>query len=141
LEVTEVIQAYGHKNIQALHKSTFEITKEKWISKRGDCIIAVSADKGFNELSEKFKTLMRNKNALLVITIEVDDFMEVVKAYGNPLLSFTHPTDMVVRKSGYICGRTLAIHADKAACDLSRSLICALKNPRQRVEITLTASI
>ncbi|MEM2710419.1 MAG: DUF371 domain-containing protein, partial [Candidatus Bathyarchaeia archaeon] len=72
MEVTEVIQAYGHKNIQALHKSTFEITKEKWISKRGDCIIAVSADKGFNELSEKFKTLMRNKNALLVITIEVD---------------------------------------------------------------------
>lgn len=141
MEVTEVIQAYGHKNIQALHKSTFEITKEERLSKRGDCIIAVSADKGFNELSENFKTLMRSKNALLIINIKADDFMDVVKAYGNPFLSFTHPTDMVVRKSGYICGRTLAIHADKAACDLSRSLISALKNPWQRVEVTLTVRV
>ena len=41
----------------------------------------------------------------------------------------SHPTDMVVRKSGYICGRTLAINADKAACDLSRALVEKLKNP------------
>lgn len=141
MEATEVIKAYGHENIQASHKSTFEITKEEQLSKRGDCIIAVSANKGFNELSENFKTLMRSKNAILIITIKAGGFMDFVRACGNPLLSFTHPTDMVVRKSGYICGRTLAVHADKAAWDLSRSLIGALKNPGQKVEITLTVRI
>jgi hypothetical protein len=43
-----------------------------------------------------------------------------------------------VRKSDYICGRTLAIRADKAAKDLSRKLVEELRNPSQRVRITLT---
>jgi len=33
----------------------------------------------------------------------------------------------------------LAIRADKAACDLSRELIEKLKNPQQKVKITLIA--
>ncbi|MBC7131235.1 DUF371 domain-containing protein [Candidatus Bathyarchaeota archaeon] len=141
MEAVEVIQAYGHKNVQATHRSTFEITKETHLSKRGDCIIAVSADKGLGELNERFKTLMRREDAVLMILIEAGGLSDTVQAYGSPFLSFTHATDIVVRKSRYICGRTLAIRADKAACDLSRSLVEHLKIPGQKVKITLTVKV
>ena len=48
---------------------------------------------------------------------------------------------MVIRKSSYICNRTLAIKADKAAADLSRSLVEKLRKPKQNVEIKLIAII
>jgi hypothetical protein len=46
---------------------------------------------------------------------------------------------MVVRKSDYVCNRTLAVHADKAAQDLPKALVEKLKNPQQKVKITLIA--
>ena len=141
MEVTEVIFAWGHKNIQATHKSTLEITKEAELSKRGNCIIAVSANKAMADLHSKFKENLRKENAKITMIIEIGDIVEVVNAVGSSRLILTHPTDMVVRKSNYICNRTLAIQADKAACDLSRKLVEKLKNPRQKVKITLTAKI
>ena len=63
---------------------------------------------------------------------------EIVKAKGGPQLQFTHITDLVVRKSEYTCGRTLAIFADKAACDFSRELVEKLKDTNQVVKVTLT---
>jgi len=53
----------------------------------------------------------------------------------------THPTDMIIRKSNYICSRTLAIQAGKAACDLSRKLVEKLKNPKQKVKITMNVRV
>ena len=47
---------------------------------------------------------------------------------------------MVIRKSDYVCERTLAVGADKAANDLSRALVEKLKNPKQEVRISLTVS-
>jgi hypothetical protein len=141
VELTEVVTAYGHKNIQATHKSTFEITKEKELSKRGNCIIATSADKGLNELNERFREGLRRENSKLTIFIEAEGLSEVVNAYGSPLLVLTHPADMVVRKSSYVCGRTLAIRADKAACDLSRELVEKLRSPNVKVRIKLTVIV
>jgi hypothetical protein len=73
--------------------------------------------------------------------IEAGDIVEVVNAFGSVRLILTHPTDMVARKSNYICSRTLAIRADKAACDLSRRLVEKLKNQKQKVKITLTVNV
>ena len=137
MKITEIIFAYGHKNIQATHKSTFEITREAELSKRGDCIIAVSADKAMANLSLEFKENLRRENAKMVMLIEAGDVVEAVNVLGSSRLILTHPIDMVVRKSNYICSRTLAIYADKAAYDLSRSLVEKLKSPKQRVKITL----
>jgi len=90
-------------------------------------------------LHVRFREAARNHNTRITITIEADDEKEVVKALGSPLLMLSHPTDLVVRKSDYVCGRTLAIGADKAAEDFSRRLVDRLRNPEQRVKITLTA--
>jgi len=138
MEITEIILAYGHKNIQATHKSTLEITKENQLSKKGNCIIAVSTDKALADLSSEFKENLLKESAKTIMLIEAGEVVEVVNAFGSPRLILTHPTDMVVRKSSHICSRTLAIKADKAACDLSRKLVKKLRDPKQKVKITLT---
>jgi len=137
MEIAEIIFAYGHRNIQATHKSTLEITKEKQLSKKGECIIAVSADKGTADLSPEFKESLRKKNAKMTVLVEAGGIVEVVNAFGSRRLILTHSTDTVVRKSSYVCSRTLAIQADKSAGDLSRKLVEKLRNPKQKVKITL----
>ena len=131
------IFARGHKNIQATHETTFEITKEPTLTKRGDCIIAVEATKGAADLPPEFKEAARKKGAQITITIEAEELKEVVRANGSPRLLFTHPADLVVRKTDYVCGRTLAIRADKAANDLSRKLVEKIKDSSQSIRITL----
>jgi len=141
MEITEIILVYGHENIQATHKSTLEITKELQLSKKGDCIIGVSADKGIADLSLEFKESLRKKNAKMTMLIEAGEAAEVVNGFGSSRLILAHPTDMVVRKSSHVCSRTLAIQTDKAACDLSRKLVEKLRNPEQIVKITLTVKV
>jgi hypothetical protein len=141
MKITEVILAYGHKNILATHRTTLAITKNGQLSKRGDCIIAVSANKAVEDLSHRFKQALRRDVAKITILIEANEIAETVNASGNPQLTLTHPIDVVVRKSSYVCSRTLAIQADKAACDLSRKLIERLRNLNQKVKITLTVKI
>jgi hypothetical protein len=138
-EETEIITAYGHENVQATHKTTLEITKDKHLTKNGDCIIAVAANKSLADLSPKFKEKLRRKNAILTIRIEAEGVVEEIKASGSSHLILTHPTEIVVRKSDYISNRTLAIRADKTSYDLSKRLVDKLKNPNQKVKITLTA--
>ena len=141
MEITETILAYGHKNIRATHESTLEITKDAQLSKKGDCVIAVLANKAVADLSLEFMEILRRENAKMTMLIEVGETTEVVNAFGSPRLILTHPTDMVVRKSSYICSRTLAIEADKAACDLSRRLVEKLRNPKQKVKVTLAVKL
>ncbi len=135
--VITAIFARGHENIQATHKTTFEITKEPTLTKRGDCIIAVEATKGAADLPLEFKEAARKKGAQITITIEAGELKEIVKTKGSPRLLFTHPTDLVVRKTDYVCGRTVAIKAGKAANDFSRKLIEKIRKPNQRIRITL----
>ena len=135
--VTVTFSAHGHKNLRATHKTTLEFTKEEHLSKRGDCIVAVGSTMAAGDLPVEFKKTAAKENSQITVIIEVDNLKETVKAKGSPQLTFTHPTDLVVRKSSYICGRTLAIEADKASIDFSRELITKLKDPNQKAKITL----
>ena len=136
-ETRENIVAFGHENIQAIHPSTLMFTKEKHLSKTGDCVVGVAADKAVANLSQTFKDALRKPNARLTIIIEAGGLTERINASGSPKLILTHLTDMVIRKSDYICNRTLAIRADKSANDLPRELVEKLNNPKQKVNITL----
>lgn len=140
-EVREVVFGYGHENIQATHKTTLEFTKDPHLTKKGDCIITVAADKALADLNAEFKENLRKRHAKLSVLIEVEGVTEQVNAYGSPRLILTHPTDIVIRKSDYVCNRTLAIHADKAAQDLPREFVEKLKNPKQKVKITLEVHV
>jgi len=134
-----VVTARGHPKVTAKHSTTFMITKDEKIGPRGDCIIAVKADKSASELPPEIKRLLKSGEQL-VITLKAGKLVEKVHAWGNPSLTLNHPTDMVVRKSRFICGRTLAVGADKAAADLSREFIAALQNPATKFEMEIVAS-
>jgi hypothetical protein len=138
LRTTEIIRARGHENITSRNRTTLEITKETHLTKRGDCIIAVAADKGAADLSPEFKQNAKNQHARITITIQAGTETERINAHGNPQLTFTHPHDLVIRKSDYTCSRTLAVHADKAAKDLAGTLVQRLRDPKQEVVITFT---
>ena len=136
-QTTEIIKAFGHKNIQAIHPTTLMFTKDSHLTQTGDCIIAVAADKATRDLSTEFKEKIKKPNAKLTILIEVDGLKEQINASGSPRLILSHPTDIVVRKSDYVCNRTLAVHADKSSNDLSREFIEKLNDSKQEVKITL----
>lgn len=136
-QLKEIVRGFGHRNIKAIHPSTIMLTKDKHLSQTGDCIVTVAADKAITDLSPEFKDKLRKQNAKLTILIETEDLIEEIHASGSPKLVLSHPTDIVVRKSDYICNRTLAIHADKASKDLARAFVEKLKD-REEIKITFT---
>ena len=141
MKKTEVILAYGHELIKATHKTTLEITKDKSLTERGNCIIAVRSNKAISDLSREFLDIVKQPKAELTIKIEISGEKECIIASGSSRITHSHPTDIVIRKSSYICNRTLAINANKAAADISRNLINKLQKPTQPVHITLTAYV
>ena len=140
-EEVEVVTAYGHELIRATHRTTFEITKDEDLTPRGDCIIAVKADKSVVDLSRRFRELARKPNAEITIIIECEGEKEIVKASGDPRLTYTHMRDLVVRKSTYICDRTLAIGADGAASDFPRSIVSKLRDEKAKGLLVVRAYV
>jgi hypothetical protein len=132
----DTIRAKGHHNIKATHKTTLQITKDTQISKRADCIIAVSADKSFSDLANEVKTALSANAATVRLTIWAGHASEVITGFGNTDLTHSDATDMVVRKSTFTSGRTLMIGADKAAADLDRKFVEKLKKP-ENIVITI----
>lgn len=140
-EVNEVFFGYGHSNILATHETTFEFTKDRHLSKKGNCIVAVATSKALADLTAEFKESLKKSKAKVSIQIEAEHLMELINAYGSPRLILSHPREIVVRRSSYVCSRTLAIKADKAARDLSRALVKKMANPKQKVKISLKVSV
>jgi len=120
------VRASGHSNVACLHKTTLEFTKEADLTPRGDCIFAVSSDTALKDLPQQFKDAL-HKGAALTVTIECGGLKDTVKARGSPELTLEDPEEAVIRKSDFICGRTLAIGADKGAADLDRGLVAAIQ--------------
>ena len=135
-KIVEVIMARGHPQVTAKHQTTLMITKDREVGSKGDCIIAVLADKGAAGLHEELRSTLKS-GAAVNITIEAGGEMEEVRAFGHPLLTLVHSKDLVIRKSRFTCGRTLAVGADKAAMDLSRALVAKLRDPSTKVKVTI----
>ncbi len=121
-----LINARGHPNVLARHRATIELTTEDFLTRAGDCIIGVCADKTLAEFPKALKGHIR-AGKRVKITLECGGFKDVVTGEGDPRLTLSDKKSMVIRKSDYACGRTLCVRADKAAIDLDRRLIAALK--------------
>lgn len=124
------VEFYGHPMVRSLHRNTIEVTKEPHLTINGDCIIGVRADKGLSELSSSVRDSIREEGALVLITIEVPPESFVVRAAGSPELTLESESEMVIRKSGFVSPRTLALHADAAAKDLPRSFAQRLRSEK-----------
>jgi len=123
------ISFYGHENIRSLHPKTIEITSESHLTTNGDCIIGVKASSGCNDLPEKLKTLLQNSKSDVSCTILVKDLAFKIKGTGNDKLTLTNPHDIVIRKSSFVCPRTLATNCDSASDLIPRQIVKTLQNP------------
>ncbi len=126
--VMEKITAFGHANILGTHKTTIEITREKELTKAGDCIIGVNADKACSDLSNELKAALKSDKKFELI-LRAGNLEEKITGYGSPNLILTNKHNIVLRKSSHIDDRTLLIKCDKACNDLDREFINKLKNP------------
>lgn len=124
----EEITFQGHKNVLSLHSRTIEITKDANLTKKGDCILGVSANKACNDLNSSIKNRLKTTGTLVKISIVVEPFEFQLSGYGSNTLEISHGHDIVLRKSKYVDSRTLAVSCDKSAFDIPRNLVTLLTN-------------
>ncbi len=119
----DVVRAWGHPLVRASHRTTFEITTEDRLTPRGDCIIAIRADKSAHALAPSFKSLASKDDTRIVIALRCGGATELVRAWGSASLTFEDRKSIVVRRSSYVDARTVAVKSDKAAAHLNRELV------------------
>ncbi|PWR72015.1 DUF371 domain-containing protein [Methanospirillum lacunae] len=136
----EQFSAFGHPEVTATHRTTFEITAEQHLSSSGNCIIAVRSEKGAVDLSDQFRELIRSPGCRLITELRCRDVEVTVTSSGSPNLLLDHQTDMVWRRSSFTCGRTIGLYSDYTAGMLPRELITLLKLG-ERLDITLIAEL
>jgi len=127
--ICDTIRAKGHPNITARHKTTLQITKDANISRRADCVVAVSADKALRDLTSQVKFALKTGTVKVQCVIYARGARQTITGFGSTDLPLSDGNDMVIRKSGFISERTLMIGADKAAADLDRRFVERLKKP------------
>jgi hypothetical protein len=122
--------AKGHPNITSRHKTTFEVTMDTQMGRTADCIVGISSEASLDKLPMGLRKAIRNDKQIIRVLLETENSIDEIEGYGHPSLTLNHPSDIVCRKSNYICSRTLMIRADKAAYDLKRELVDDLKREK-----------
>jgi len=130
--------ACGHPAVLSTHPTTLELTKEAALTKNGNCIVAVGSSAGLRDLPQAMKNALSSESCTARLTLMIGDHRFSLEGHGAKRLTFSHPTDMVVRKSGFVSDRTLMVHADRAAADLPRSLVELLQDPVRKILVELT---
>ena len=130
--------ACGHPAVLSTHPTTLELTKEAALTKNGNCIVAVGSSAGLRDLPQAMKNALSSESCTARLTLMIGDHRFSTEGHGAQGLTFSHPTDMVVRKSGFVSDRTLMVHADRAAADLPRSLVELLQDPGRKILVELT---
>jgi len=125
----------------ATHPTTFEITKHTELTRRGDCVIGVNANKGPRDLSYDFKELCKHDESTIRVELEAAGITDSIVGCGSPKLSFNHHIESVGRKSSYVSNRTIMLRADKAANDLNRELIDALTHSDTRLRVRIIVEL
>lgn len=130
--IEEEIMFKGHFNVQSYHPRTIEVTKEKKLTLRGDCIIGVNSNKACYDLKNELKNKIRNNSSFVEIELIVEPHSFTIHGEGNENLTLTNPHDIVLRKSTFICNRTIAINCNYSALEIPRPLIDLLKDSRRQ---------
>jgi hypothetical protein len=138
MEAQEIIHCRGHPLVLGTHPTTFEVTREVHLTKKGNCIIGISADKGCDRLSAEFKRVLTHDDAVLITRLSCDGKTVEVESRGSSQFTLDHPTDIVWRRSSFVCGRTIGIMSDHVAATLPEGLLANLVAGMEMI-IILTA--
>jgi hypothetical protein len=139
MEAQEIVYCRGHPLVLGSHQTTFEVTRENHLTENGNCIIGITADKGCSELSSFFKRVIAHDDAILLTRLSCGGITVEVKSRGSTLFTLDHPTDIVWRRSSFVCGRTIGILSDHVAATLPKTLMANLVEGKE-MTITLTAT-
>ena len=131
------IQFSGHENIRSNHQKTIEITKGSHLTPQGDCIVGVNATSSCTDLPQELKDKLKVSDTKVTFSICAGEHEFVLEGKGHPDLILTHSEDIVIRKSGFICPRTLAVECDKASDLLPREMVSLLQNPKTKGTFTI----
>lgn len=126
------IEFFGHENVRSLHQKTIEITKEQNLTPSGDCIIGVNASNACNDIPDKIKEKIRDPTSKIKFSILVNEHIFEINGSGHKELDLSHHEDIVIRKSNFICPRTMAIQCDQASDSIPRQMVKLLQNPDQK---------
>jgi hypothetical protein len=126
--VQDQVTFYGHPNIRSLHAKTIEITKDEHLTPRGDCIIGVKANKACADLDQSLKHRLRSNSSVVKIEIIVGDESFLISGRGDERLSILNAHDIVVRKTNFVCPRTMSVLCNKASSDMPRKLVKMLQD-------------
>jgi len=138
MEAQEIIYCWGHPLVLGTHPTTFEVTRDIHLSRKGNCIIGISADKSCDRLSEEFKQVLTHDDAILITRLSCGGKTAEVKSHGSSQFTLDHPTDMVWRRSSFVCGRTIGIMSNQVAATLPEDLLTNLVAGKEMI-ITLNA--
>lgn len=130
--VQDEVIFYGHPNIRSLHAKTIEITKDEHLTPRGDCIIGVKANKACADLDESFKQRLKSNLSVIKIEIMVGDGSFIISGRGDERLSMLNSNDIVIRKTNFVCPRTMSVLCDKASSDVPRKLVRILQDQQTK---------
>jgi len=138
MEAHETIRCRGHPLVLGTHPTTFEVTCEDHLTENGNCIIGLAADKGCAGLSPAFKSVLAHDEAVLVTRLGCGGSSVEIRSRGSGQFTLDHPTDLVWRKSAFVCGRTIGILSDRVAMTLPRDLV---RNLAEGKELLVTLSV
>jgi len=133
----EHVRCRGHPLVLSTHPTTFEVTVEDHLTENGNCIIGITADKGCAGLSLEFRQALARDDATLHTRLDCSGVVAEIVSRGSAKMTLDHPTDMVWRKSTFVCGRTIGILSDRVALTLPRELVKNLAAGKEML-VTLT---
>ncbi len=131
------IQFSGNENIRSNHPKTIEITKESHLTPQGDCIVGINATSSCSDLPQELKDKLKVLDTKVTFSINVGEYEFTIEGRGHPDLILTHSEDIVIRKSNFICPRTLAVKCDKASDLLPREMVSLLQDPKTKGTFTI----
>ena len=102
------------------------------LTPQGDCIVGVNASASCADLPQELKDTLKNPDSKITFSISVGNLEFILEGKGHQDLILTHEKDIVIRKSSFICPRTLAVKCDKASDLLPREMVRLLQNPNTK---------
>ncbi|NHI93177.1 MAG: DUF371 domain-containing protein [Candidatus Lokiarchaeota archaeon] len=132
----EIFYVTGHSNVLGTHKTTLEFTKDESLTLKGDCILGIKATKTLPDFSLELKNLIRSGKKI-ILKLNIDEIEDQIEGWGHAKLLLSDKHSMVIRKSSFICPRTIMIRANKSACDINREIVNKLKKSNSRMKITI----
>jgi hypothetical protein len=138
--IADEIRFYGHPNVLATHPRTIEITKDNYLTKEGNCIVGINANKACIDLNPELRSLMTQDNIPIKFEIIVGSLSFKINGFGNSKLTLSNPHDIVIRMSSYISTRTASIKCNKAAIHIPRDIILLLQDSNTKGSLIISAT-